>query len=223
MNKEKIWCADGVSTNNTTRMSSTFVYADVEISVLNFSVDVKLIKYNTECHTLRGSWYIKATNLYIKYGCMKDSVLLGYDAVSMSNRLATFRGNVMSSTWSVETSRNVRRYSTLRAFMICTISCLEASESDHSVPRSHISEMHPPPHPLPNPLNSRGCMKVVYADDDSRITQTFQAQLVSNGTALACNRCRISTFTKLWNNCSCFSTQFMTTSSASTSKNSAQN
>jgi hypothetical protein len=55
MNKEKIWCADGVSTNNTTRMSNTFVYAGVEISVLNVIIVVKLIKYNSVCHTLRGS------------------------------------------------------------------------------------------------------------------------------------------------------------------------
>ena len=144
------------------------------------------------CHTLRGSWYIKATNLYTKYGCMNDSVLLGYEAVSMSNQLATFRGNVMSSSWSVKTSRNVRSSWTLRSFMICIIRCLEASESAHSGPRSHISEMNPQPHPLPNPLNSRGCMKFVHADDDSRITQTFQAQLASNGTILACNRCRTS-------------------------------
>jgi len=55
MNKEKIWCADGVRTNNTTRMPNTFVYAGVEISVLNVSIHVKLIKYNTVCHKLRGS------------------------------------------------------------------------------------------------------------------------------------------------------------------------
>jgi hypothetical protein len=55
MNKEKIWCGDGVSTNNTTRMSNTFVYAGVEISVLNVSIGVKSIQYNTVCHTLRGS------------------------------------------------------------------------------------------------------------------------------------------------------------------------
>jgi hypothetical protein len=47
MNKEKIWCADGVSSNNTTRMSNTSVYVGVEISVLNVSIGVKLIKYNT--------------------------------------------------------------------------------------------------------------------------------------------------------------------------------
>jgi len=52
--QEKIWRAHGVSTNNTT-MSNTFVYAGVEISVLNNSIGVRLIKYNTVCHTLRGS------------------------------------------------------------------------------------------------------------------------------------------------------------------------
>lgn len=134
-------------------MSKTFVWAGVEISVLNVSIGVKLIKYYTARHTLRGSWYIKATNLNIKYDCMKDSVLLRYDAVSLSNRLATIRGNLISS-WSVETSRYVRNSWTLRSFMICTIRCLEASESDHSVPRCHISESNPQPHPLPNPLNS---------------------------------------------------------------------
>ena len=118
MNKEKIWCADGVSTNNTTRMSNTFVCDCIEISVLNVTIGVILMKYNTMCHTLRGSWHIRATNLYIKYGCMKDSVLLGYDAVSLSNRLATFGGNVTSSTWSVKTSRNVRVSWTLWSFMM---------------------------------------------------------------------------------------------------------
>jgi hypothetical protein len=73
--------------------------------------------YNKVQHTLLGSWYIQATNHHIKQGCMKDSVLLRYDAVSPSNRMATFRGNVMSS-WSVQTSRNVRRFWALQSFII---------------------------------------------------------------------------------------------------------
>jgi hypothetical protein len=46
MKKEKIWCADGVSTNNRTMMSNTFVCAGVEISVMNVSTGVKFSKYN---------------------------------------------------------------------------------------------------------------------------------------------------------------------------------
>jgi len=207
MNKEKIWCADGVSINNTTRMSKTFVWAAVDISVLNVSIGVKLIKYNTVRHTLRGSGYIKARNLNIKYDCTKDSVLLGYDAVSLSNRLATIRGNVISSSCSVETCRNVQNSWTLRSFMICTIRCLEASESEQSVPRRHISARNTPATPAAKPSKLgvamwRSYMLMTIRELHKRFKHSRQQTEHHLPPIDAGIHVVLKTHTKLWNNCS---------------------